>query len=269
MAGNSSENLKKAREALRRKREAENALAPPGVRATNPGLEKLKNVVLDSGRGTGLESDPAFAESMAEDAKFTGSLDTGEDAESLMESALEEVDVAHDKTLGNGKTIPYPDPGEDTTDFSTCRKPIQGINRGCAQAARKPRPCPFVGKGPVNFIYLNKQTGLIKHCPCVVAMRDYLKMPHIVFLDPKQDPPGESWVPTRMAHFAPLPNGQQPVPGPGQPKTRIVHTPHKCRIRWLAPEGEARVFQQMRRRGDFDTPPPRRIGAKRRIAGAR
>lgn len=238
-----------------------------GRKPTNPGLERLNQVKLDSGSGTGLESDPAFADSLKEDAASLQDIDTDQDASEVMEEALEELDAndgirAH--PIANGTTIPMPDQGEDTTDFATCRKHVPGVNRGCFQANRKPRPCPFVGKGPFNFIYKDLRSGLVKHTTCVYAMKNYLRSPHIVFLDPPQEVPGEAWVPTRMATFAPLPNGQQPVPGPGQPRTRIILKAVKSRVLCVPPEGEARNFQLMRRRGEFDKPVERKRG--RRVA---
>jgi hypothetical protein len=232
----------------------------------NPGLEKLRAITLEKGVATGLESDPSFVESLKEDARSVSELDTEQDADETLQEALDEIDAVRTvrpHMLGNGKNIPFPDDGEDTTGYSTCRKHVPGVNRGCTQANR-PVPCPFVGKGPFNLIYKNLQSGLIKNCSCVTAMRSYLRLPYIVFLDPTQETPGEAWVPTRMAEYAPLPNGQQPTPGPGQPRTRIVFTAVKSRVPCLPPEGEAKKFQHMRRRGAFDAP-----ARKSRVARSR
>lgn len=237
----------------------------------NPGLAKIRGLKIQQGK-SGLEDDPEISAAISEDAKAMHTFDTDTDVDATMEEALESTAEAAGKTypIGNGKTLPFPDEGEDVVDYATCRKPQRDVNRGCRFYGTLCR-LPMLAKkhnqpgGPYNVRYKDLRTGVVKTCFCTTLASTYLKVPHIVLIPPSEsDPPGETWVPTLDAQRTPLANGQMPVPGPGQPTTPIKMTPRRTRVICHPSPEVTREYQLMRRRGDFDQPAQR---PKRRRAG--
>ena len=208
---------------------------------------------------TGLENDPEIARALQADREATAALDTELDVQETMEEALEDLEgdlQVKRHPIGNGTTVPFPYE-EDTTDESTCSRHVPGTNRGCMFWGRcpmgrgKPLAEKFKFSGPANLVYKNLRTGRVKTAFCTTFAASYLRSPFIVLL------PGPDWFPTRSAEYKPLPNGQQPMPGPNQPRTPIVLTPHKTQLVCVPPEGLVKEYQQMRRRGDFEPKPKR------------
>lgn len=233
----------------------------PKEKATNPGLRGLKDVVVRQGRATGAEMDPALIKAQARDRASTEKMDGGVDVDAELRESMQQLEGELDlkpHPIGNGTTVPMPYEGEDTTDYTTCSKPIPGQNRGCMFAARKPVPCPLPALskklggpgGPFNLVYKDTRSGLVKSCFCVEAMKNYLKQPQIVFLDIEQEVEGESFQLTRQAEFSKPPTQRQPRPP-------INLMAHKTRVVCVPPNGVIEEFQKMRRRGDFDRLPRR------------
>lgn len=224
------------------------------------GLKALKGTKIVGGKKP-LAEDPEILKALKEDALNLKSLDADVDVDEAMEEALEDVGgMIQGKVypIGNGKTLPYPDSGEPSTDFAQCRKPVPGQDRGCrffGTSCRLPQLAEKLGEpgGPYNVRYKNLRNGLVKACSCTDLAASYLRMPHIVLVPPSDsDPPGETWIPTVDAQYTPLPNGQQPTPGPNQPRTPIKWTGRKTRVICHPSPAMTREYQLMRRRGDFD-----------------
>ena len=230
--------------------------------AQGAGQELLKNTkIIASGQRTGLEGEEDIKQALAEDAVNMKALDQEDDTEKVMLEALDAMEgVVEGKIhpIGNGTTVPYPYDGEPTHEATTCSKPVKDVNRGCRHfgtSCRMPQLAEKHGEpsGPYNYRYIDKRTGAVKTCFCTTMASTYLRMPNIVLLPPSEnDPPGETWVPTRNAEYTPLPNGQMPTPGPNQPRTPIQFTGRKTRVVCHPSREMTREYQLMRRRGDFD-----------------
>jgi hypothetical protein len=237
------------------------------------GAELLKNVqIVSSGQKTGLETDKDIIAGIAEDAVNLGSMDHELDVEQAMIDALESMEGEVEgkiHPIGNGRTVPYPYDGEPTLEAHTCSKPIKDVNRGCNHygvRCRLPMLADKLGEdaGPYNVRYIDLRTKSVKTCFCTTLASTYLRLPNIVLLPPSEtDPPGETWVPTRDAEYTPLPNGQMPMPGPNTPKTPIKFTGRKTRVPCHPSREMTRLYQQMRRKGDFDQNPSKVVRAAR------
>jgi hypothetical protein len=242
-------------------------------RTTQGGNELLKNVKFaNSGQRTGLETNEEIVGAIAEDAVNMGSMDHELDVEQAMVAALESMEGEVEgkiHPIGNGTTVPYPYDGEPTLEAHTCEKHVKDVNRGCMHygtRCRLPQLAEKLGEvsGPYNVRYIDLRTKSVKTCFCTKLASTYLKMPNIVLIPPSEnDPPGETWVPTRDANYTPLPNGQMPMPGPNTPKTPIKFTGRKTRVVCHPSREMTRMYQQMRRRGDFDQNPSKVVRAAR------
>jgi len=229
------------------------------------GLDLLKTTKI-LGRKKGLESSPEIEKALEEDEESLRGLDGDVDVESTMQEALEGLGGSLQgkiHPIGNGRTVPYPDDGEATTDFAKCSKHVPGVNRGCRFYGTSCRLPMLAAKlkvegGPYNLRYKDLRSGVVKIMSCTEMAATYLRMPNIVLIPPSDtDPPGETWVPTVNAEYTPLPNGQMPTPGPGQPRTPIKYTGRKTRVVCHPSPKMTREYQLMRRRGDFDRKPAR------------
>lgn len=235
------------------------------------GLDLLKQTKI-VGRKRGLENAPEIEKALEEDEESLRGLDDNVDVDSTMEEALSGLGSniqGKIHPIGNGRTVPFPDDGEPTTDFAKCRKHIPGVDRGCRHYGTTCRLPQLVAKmkeesGPFNLRYKDLRSGVVKSMFCTEMAATYLRMPNIVLIPPSEnDPPGETWVPTVNAEYTPLPNGQMPTPGPGQPRTPIKYTGRKTRVVCHPSARVTREYQLMRRRGDFDKKPAK-VAARNR-----
>jgi hypothetical protein len=220
---------------------------PKGYPGSGKGqkLAEQVNATAPAGK-TGLEMDPSIIAAMAGDIEDVRELDKAQDAMSEAEAAITAIQnqtAVRRHPIGNGSTVPMPWEGKMNANETTCSVNVPGQNRGC-QCGKICMP-EMVGKGPFNMIYLNRKTGLVKSAFCTKFISSYMKLPYIQIL------PGVDFVPTRMAEYAPLPNGQQPVPGPNQPRTRIMYEAVKTKLPCTLPEDVAREVQRKRRNGIY------------------
>jgi hypothetical protein len=100
------------------------------------------------------------------------------------------------------------------------------------------------GAGSFAIVYKNLRSGKVSWSDCFHFIRNNVSDPKILIL------PGVNWTPSLMPEFKNLPDGRQPMPGPGATKTPVVFTPTKNFIECVIPKALAEDYQKLRRRGE-------------------